>query len=434
MEKPGKKTIDMYGRVYQDQLAGIDPQRNIQFSPVTSLVDQIVKVSAEIGSEADRQVSGLINSLVDLTTNYDKHLAEAGKWSEGILARAEAPKTLRERMAMASLMGVPIASDVAGLVADSMMYAQEPGQRTPVNYALSGLGLLPLVPGMTAYHGSPHKFDKFDSSKIGTGEGAQAYGHGLYLAENRGIGQGYSTAGLLHDKGVKVGDRVIQSRGTTGTSPSVEDYAVDALVRFDGDKKKAIDWLDDFGSGKQARDWIKKNIEGDKATLEKSGNLYTVDIPDEQINKMLDWDAPLSEQPEQLAKMVNAGILRKAPAPFEDRYVMQNGTMIDPKDNSGALIINQSKDAEMSNALKAAGIPGIRYLDAGSRGYVVNLTYKGKPYHTAGGEGHKFQTREQADNYAKEKIAEGFGAKVGTQGTRNFVVFDDSILKILKRE
>ena len=31
------------------------------------------------------------------------------------------------------------------------------------------------------FHGSPHKFDKFDFSKIGTGEGAQAYGHGGIL-------------------------------------------------------------------------------------------------------------------------------------------------------------------------------------------------------------------------------------------------------------
>jgi GNAT superfamily N-acetyltransferase len=32
--------------------------------------------------------------------------------------------------------------------------------------------------GITAYHGSPHDFDRFDMGKIGTGEGAQAYGHG----------------------------------------------------------------------------------------------------------------------------------------------------------------------------------------------------------------------------------------------------------------
>jgi hypothetical protein len=35
----------------------------------------------------------------------------------------------------------------------------------------------PVPPSITAYHGSPHSFDQFDLSKIGTGEGAQAYGH-----------------------------------------------------------------------------------------------------------------------------------------------------------------------------------------------------------------------------------------------------------------
>jgi hypothetical protein len=39
------------------------------------------------------------------------------------------------------------------------------------------------VSPLTVYHGSPHKFDRFDASKIGTGEGAQSYGHGLYLAK-----------------------------------------------------------------------------------------------------------------------------------------------------------------------------------------------------------------------------------------------------------
>ena len=39
------------------------------------------------------------------------------------------------------------------------------------------------APSINAYHGSPYKFDAFDASKIGTGEGAQAYGHGLYFAD-----------------------------------------------------------------------------------------------------------------------------------------------------------------------------------------------------------------------------------------------------------
>ncbi len=45
--------------------------------------------------------------------------------------------------------------------------------------------------GIKAYHSSPYDFDKFDLKKIGTGEGAQVYGHGLYFAENPAVsGQG----------------------------------------------------------------------------------------------------------------------------------------------------------------------------------------------------------------------------------------------------
>jgi hypothetical protein len=85
--------------------------------------------------------------------------------------------------------------------------------RTPVQ-RLGDLGsaVLPLAGGMMApvakaagetvlgagpiraYHGSPHDFDRFDLSKIGTGEGAQAYGHGLYFAEREGTARSYRDA------------------------------------------------------------------------------------------------------------------------------------------------------------------------------------------------------------------------------------------------
>src|SRR6185369_5582589 len=47
--------------------------------------------------------------------------------------------------------------------------------------------------GAIVYHGSPHSFDAFDMSKIGTGEGAQAYGHGLYFAESPGVAKEYQS-------------------------------------------------------------------------------------------------------------------------------------------------------------------------------------------------------------------------------------------------
>ena len=47
---------------------------------------------------------------------------------------------------------------------------------------------------ITAYHGSPHDFDRFSSENIGTGEGAQAYGHGLYFAGREGTAKSYRDA------------------------------------------------------------------------------------------------------------------------------------------------------------------------------------------------------------------------------------------------
>lgn len=51
------------------------------------------------------------------------------------------------------------------------------------------------LPGIVAYHGSPHDFDRFDFSKIGTGEGAQAYGHGGYFADNEAVASSYKGVG-----------------------------------------------------------------------------------------------------------------------------------------------------------------------------------------------------------------------------------------------
>ena len=41
-------------------------------------------------------------------------------------------------------------------------------------------------------HGTPHDFDKFQLEKIGTGEGHQAFGHGLYFTENSKIAKSYA--------------------------------------------------------------------------------------------------------------------------------------------------------------------------------------------------------------------------------------------------
>jgi hypothetical protein len=101
----------------------------------------------------------------------------------------------------AGLMGKAI--DAATLPGDVVTGKVDPrseeGLRRTVDLAgmaTMGAGAAPaeenaLNAGIRAYHGSPHKFDKFDISKIGTGEGAQVYGHGLYFVGNEGVAKRY---------------------------------------------------------------------------------------------------------------------------------------------------------------------------------------------------------------------------------------------------
>ena len=55
--------------------------------------------------------------------------------------------------------------------------------------ASSDAGL--LSPGIRAYHGSPHDFDRFSTDFGFSGEGAQAYGPGLYFAESEKVARSY---------------------------------------------------------------------------------------------------------------------------------------------------------------------------------------------------------------------------------------------------
>lgn len=45
--------------------------------------------------------------------------------------------------------------------------------------------------GIRAFHGSPFRFDRFDSARINSGEGAQAYGHGLYFVDDLPVARAY---------------------------------------------------------------------------------------------------------------------------------------------------------------------------------------------------------------------------------------------------
>jgi hypothetical protein len=256
----------------------------------------------------------------------------------------------------------------------------------------------PTMAEIDVYHGTPHRFPgteanplgEFDASKINTGEGAQAFGHGIYLAESPKVAEGYkerlaASSYMKDSQSVaygKIWQKAADAALETGAAHPDYSRAISSQI---------MDWVD---GGRKPETFLRYNRVPPSAKpayeaavkeyvgLQKTpGNLYTADLPDEMVDRMLDWDASIKSQPENI---------RNALQPLLDKHGIARTADI------GTLISAMGRDmpqSMVSEKLRELGIPGIRYLDAGSRGQ-------------------------------------------GGSGTRNFVVFpgEEKKVKILKRE
>jgi hypothetical protein len=249
----------------------------------------------------------------------------------------------------------------------ALMAAPDPMKQDPVEMASN---FIPMTGAIKAYHGSPHQFDRFDLSKIGTGEGAQAYGHGLYFAENEGVAQQYKRD-LANKIDVNGNPFVVANRrvGTTGDS-----YLDDIISAHSGDIEKALAdeiahraTLTPAQASRSGQDEIIRKLQElrGKVNVTNDGHMYEVNINAEP-HQFLDWDKPLSEQhqavQEAYAKARGAPIIpdRSAQAAYADLYLT-------PGANAAAKT-GMDRQAYASQAIREAGIPGIKYLDQGSRG------------------------------------------------------------------
>jgi hypothetical protein len=251
--------------------------------------------------------------------------AQPGMWSDEDEARQQATQgTMMNR-----------AADLGGLVTGGS-YAAAPAMKDA-----TGMGI-------RAYHGSPHDFDKFDLSKIGTGEGAQAYGHGLYFAEKEGVAKAYRDA-LTPKRNTTV------DGGKYNADDSLHNAAV-MLEKFNGDRDAAMAWMRGSESMKPTFDILQSGVALPSQAV-KPGRMYEVDIK-ANPEQFLDWDKPLSAQ---------GGVERFSNLP-------QYARPIDPMEAENVIgqrlhqrIANKHGDDGASKILREAGIPGIKYLDQGSR-------------------------------------------------------------------
>ena len=224
-----------------------------------------------------------------------------------------------------------------------------------------------------AYHGSPYAFERFDISKIGTGEGNQAYGRGLYFADKEAVARTY-----FDDM---VGRKIIGGSKPDFNNP--EHWAASLLDMNEGSRAAAIKDAK-IHYGMTSPELISETVKLLRSKkplppMESSpGHMYEVRLrttPEEMVN----WNAPLVQQPERAIPFLEDVLRapRTGSARVLEREMKPIGEAVD------------LRGPEVAAQLREAGIPGLRYLDAGSRS--------------------------------------------GGRGTRNYVMFGDDLIDITRR-
>lgn len=264
-----------------------------------------------------------------------------------------------------------------------------------------------------AFHGSPHDFERFSTEHIGSGEGAQAFGWGLYFAENPAIAGDYHRR--LSDPApieeVKLGSlrfgdfngfdytrKASQNNLENIRASLAEELLIDEnMLRgigaggFQEHVLKTLDekieqYKDEWPEAVKDAETLRRMLSAPGAVSirfgEQQGGVYQVDIPDEVVARALDWDKPLSQQGQEVRKSLEgAGFADNTAqvAEFDDALLsaLQTDEMVDvpkqPRDPSGEEIYHEltrrlGSDKAASQYLDSIGIHGIKYDDAPSRG------------------------------------------------------------------
>lgn len=259
--------------------------------------------------------------------------------------------------------------------------------------------MLDMMFALSAYHGSPHRFDRFDISKIGTGEGNQAFGFGLYFAENEKTAQFYRDSLTP-----QVGDRMVFVNGKIGNQ--AEDIAFTHLIgahldgtlskspkerrqALDGAIRGATNQVDEYREANKRdpvrypsqnlaaientlavlKGWKESGADIEFREVEQSdlnnsnpGHLYEVTLKVEP-DEILDQTAPVKDQGPAIQKV--AADLRLTPnATGYSLYdTMVRRIALEHRGRISRGVAQQ----EASKRLLAAGIKGTKYKDSGSR-------------------------------------------------------------------
>jgi hypothetical protein len=307
---------------------------------------------------------------------------------------------------------------------------------------------------LTVWHGTPHEFaptranplGEFNLSKLGTGEGAQAYGHGIYKAGNKGVAEGYQSE-LAKGVTYQGNDAFQHSRTDPHVAAvhAVAEHMVDnghtpeeAIERVRNEHEdaaaNAFNWSPRTAGaageanrerGRFYRDiaWAVQKLKPEHFAHDK-GHLYESELhihPDH----MLDWDKPISEHHPYVQ-----GRLQKMFG-LPEGYVPDtmggwvNADRATGRDVHDVLAKHPGGHDRPAAAqqLLDAGIPGIKYLDSGSRTHAADAQRLRNQIAMMGP-----GTPQRDIDVAHQRLAQ-----TEARISHNYVVFDPRTINIVKR-
>lgn len=290
----------------------------------------------------------------------------------------------------------------------------------------AGDAVTQVVEDQTAYHGTKHKFNRFSTDAIGTGEGAQAYGHGLYFSSKKEIAQWYrdSLAGRPETQVQLDGEELTSSRSLKDDVPGgfLQSAEVRTAIRQGDETRFQAAATNDVVALRHRADVYTKRAEdlegpnnskviastlsaadlharagiytkeadrieafAKRITFKRGpqrGMLATVEVPEDE--QLLDYDKPLSQQPTGVQTALDDLVNGTGKAldtsktgggvfdgnPDMQRYINQNWDQLTGGWLRGAIgdelrgLIEDgtSGDVMASRTLADYGIPGHKYI------------------------------------------------------------------------
>ena len=332
------------------------------------------------------------------------------------------------------------------------------------------------------WHGTPHIFERFTTAKIGTGEGAQAYGWGMYFASKREVAEWYrsnlSKAGRYTDSNAEWADIEIngESLATKTTIPPDLEFMQYVRTQDKPGMVRHADWkarrweelaadesyeFQDYAA-KQRDQWTQMlaDIESGDVKHRGRGALYKVNLAPREDEYLL-WDEPMTEQSERVRDLLGMPAPRDMDA--EQRIIdLARERGVEPHETpeykewddattlynafrykTGSVFYRQLADSKSpewaSKNLFLKGVRGVKYKDGTSRnrggaGVDSALLAAARSFQEDG------QTRDKAFEgmqaaYPEDSDADILAAisEAYTPETYNYVIFDENDVEIQER-